>query len=329
MTAMITPFDEEGGLDLDGAVELAKWLVQHGTEALVVSGTTGESPTLRDEEKLELWRAVSEAVTVPVVAGSGSNDTAHSVELTKAAKGAGAAAILAVAPYYNRPSQAGLREHFRAVAEATSLPVYVYDIPVRTGRAVAHETLLWLAREVPNVVGLKDAAGNPAATARLIGAAPASFDVYSGDDAMTLPLLAVGAVGVIGVATHWAGEIFAQMIGSFLAGELDQAILLNQSLLDSYAYESSDDAPNPVPVKYLMGLLGLPAGPLRLPLGPYPAELKARAEGVLAGLGLRPGQFALRGEAGSAGLESGSQGGPGSARSASLAPTAGSMSSGG
>src|ERR1700738_5125936 len=158
LTAMITPFDDEGALDLDGAVTLARWLVDHGNEGLVVAGHTGGSPGLSDAEKRDLWRAVAEAVTVPVIAGSTTNDTAHSIELTRAAKEAGAAGILAVTPYYNRPSQAGLDAHFRGVASATDLPVLIYDIPVRTGRKVAHETLVKLAREVPTIVGVKDAA---------------------------------------------------------------------------------------------------------------------------------------------------------------------------
>jgi 4-hydroxy-tetrahydrodipicolinate synthase len=166
ITAMVTPFDDRFALDLDGAATLGRWLVDHGSDALVVAGTTGEGTVLSNDEKAELWRVVAEAVTVPVIAGSGTNDTRHSVELTKLAEVAGAAGILAVTPYYNRPSQAGLAAHFRAVAGATSLPVLVYDIPVRTGRKVAHDTLLGLAREVPNVVGVGQAAGRGAARLR-------------------------------------------------------------------------------------------------------------------------------------------------------------------
>ncbi len=194
LTAMVTPFTADGSLDLDGAATLARWLVEHGNDGLVVAGTTGESPVLSDAEKRDLWRAVSEAVTVPVIAGSGTNDTAHSVELSRMAADAGAAGILAVTPYYSRPPQTGLDAHFRAIASATNLPVLIYDIPIRTGRKVAHETLVSLAHDVATIVGVKDAAGDPAASARLLAETPAGFDLYSGDDALTLPLLAIGAV---------------------------------------------------------------------------------------------------------------------------------------
>src|SRR5215210_1818219 len=194
VTAMVTPFSEDGALDVEAAADLARWLADHGSDGLVVAGTTGEGPVLSDDEKLDLWRAVTEAVTIPVVAGTGSNDTAHSVELTRRAAGTGVAGALIVTPYYNRPSQSGLDAHFRAVAEASSVPVLIYDIPVRTGRKVSHDVLVRLAREVPQVVGVKDAAGDVAGTARLLAAAPDDFEVYSGDDGLTLPLLAVGAV---------------------------------------------------------------------------------------------------------------------------------------
>jgi 4-hydroxy-tetrahydrodipicolinate synthase len=168
LSAMVTPFDEAGALDLDGAVGLAKHLAESGSDGIVATGTTGEAPVLSDSERVDLLRALAESLTIPVLAGSTTNDTAHSVELTKAAEAAGAAGILAVTPYYNRPSQIGLTRHFTAVAEATSLPVVLYDIPVRTGRKIATETMLRLAREVPNIVAVKDAAGDIAATARLL-----------------------------------------------------------------------------------------------------------------------------------------------------------------
>src|SRR5438874_7405226 len=158
LTAMATPFDDDGRLDVDGAVRLARWLTEHGNDGLVVAGTTGEGPVLSDDERLELWRAVAEAVSVPVVAGTGTNDTAHSVELTRRAAGTGIAGTLVVTPYYNRPSQAGLEAHFRAVAATADLPMLIYDIPIRTGRKVSHDLLVKLAGDVPNIVGVKDAA---------------------------------------------------------------------------------------------------------------------------------------------------------------------------
>jgi 4-hydroxy-tetrahydrodipicolinate synthase len=284
LTAMVTPFDDAGGLDLDGAATLARWLVKHGSEGLVVAGTTGESPVLSDDEKVSLWEAVVAAVTVPVVAGSTSNDTAHSVALTVRAAHAGVAGILAVTPYYSRPSQVGLDAHFRAVAAATSLPVLIYDIPIRTGRKVAHETLVTLARQVPTIVGVKDATANPAEAARLIAEAPPGFDLYSGDDSLTVPLLAVGAGGVISVAAHWAGEEIADMVTSFFKGDVDGARRMNARLLESWRFQSGDLTPNPIPTKAMMRALGLPAGQCRLPVGPAPEGLEARALEVLGRL---------------------------------------------
>ncbi len=182
LSAMVTPFDEHGELDLDVAAELARYLQSHGHDGLVIAGTTGEAPVLDDDERLSLFAAVIEAVTIPVVAGTGTYDTRHSVHLTKQAAALGAAGALAVCPYYNRPSQAGIDAHVRAIAAASELPVMVYDIPVRTGRKISTASLLRLAREVPNVVALKDAAGNPGETAALISSAPSGFEVYSGDD---------------------------------------------------------------------------------------------------------------------------------------------------
>jgi 4-hydroxy-tetrahydrodipicolinate synthase len=279
--AMITPFDPEGRLDLDGAQQLARWLTQHGNDFLVVAGTTGEAPALTGAEKADLWRAVAEAVTVPVVAGSGTADTAHSVELTRAAVDAGASGILAVTPYYNRPSQAGIEAHMRAVSEAAQrLPVLLYDIPVRTGRKASHETILRLASQGV-IVGVKDATGNPAGAAALVAEAPAAFDLYSGNDADTLPLLAVGAVGTISVESHWAGEVVAEMIANFMKGDVDGARSLNQRLIPSHVFQSTDEAPNPVPAKLMMRLLGQPAGECRSPMGPTPAGLEERARQVL------------------------------------------------
>jgi 4-hydroxy-tetrahydrodipicolinate synthase len=284
VTAMVTPFDVEGALDLDGAAALARWLADHGSDGLVVAGTTGEGSVLTDDEKLDLWRATAEAVTIPVIAGTGSNDTAHSIELTRQAAAVGAAGVLAVTPYYNRPAQTGLEAHFRAVAAATTLPVLVYDIPVRTGRKVSHDVLVRLATEVSNIAGVKDAASDVAATARLAAATPDSFEVYSGNDDLTLALLAVGAVGVVGVATHWVGPQMAEMIAAFAKGDTQRAREVNATLFQSFAFESTDAAPNPVPAKAVMRALGLAVGQCRLPMGPAPAGLDDEARRLLAGL---------------------------------------------
>jgi 4-hydroxy-tetrahydrodipicolinate synthase len=285
LTAMITPFDSRGRLDLDGAAKLASWLVEQGNDGLVVAGTTGESPTLTHDEQIELIRAVCQAVSVPVLAGAGSNDTRAAVELTERATEAGATGILSVAPYYNRPSQAGLLHHFTAIAAATDLPVVLYDIPVRTGRKVDTATLLELAQGVDNIVAVKDAAANPAETAVLLAQAPEGFEVYSGDDALTLPLLAVGAVGVIGVATHWVARETSDMIRAFFAGDVARACAINQRLLPSYAFETGDRNPNPVPTKAMMKVLGMPGGDCRPPMGPEPDDLQTRARRILADLG--------------------------------------------
>jgi 4-hydroxy-tetrahydrodipicolinate synthase len=281
---MVTPFDDDGAVDLDVAAQLARWLAEHGSDGLVVAGTTGEGSTLTDDEKLDLWRAVAEAVTVPVIVNTGSNDTAHSVHLTRQAAGLGAAGVLAVTPYYNRPSQAGLEAHFRAIASATDLPVMLYDIPVRSGRKISHDVMVRLAVDVPNMAGVKDAAADVAATARLIAAVPDRFEVYSGNDDHTLALLALGAVGVVGVATHWVGLEMGELIAAASKGDLAHAREINGRLLESFQFETGDAAPNPIPAKAMMRTLGLAVGECRLPMGPAPAGLEDRAREVYAAL---------------------------------------------
>lgn len=287
LTAMVTPFDSEGALDLEAAGRLARWLQDHGNDGLVVAGTTGESPVLTDDERLSLFAAVIEAVTIPVVAGTGTNDTSHSVHMTKEATRLGASGILAVTPYYNRPSQAGIAGHMGAMAEATDLPVVLYDIPVRSGRKISSATILDLSRRHRNVLALKDAAGNPGETASVIANAPDGFEVYSGDDSLTLPLLSVGAVGVIGVATHWTGLDHQTMFQRWQSGDASGARRVNQALLPSFAYETGDDAPNPIPSKVMMNHLGVPVGECRLPMGPAPDFVLERAKTVLAALDAR------------------------------------------
>jgi 4-hydroxy-tetrahydrodipicolinate synthase len=260
--AMVTPFDEQGALDTDGAVRLARWLCDQGNDFLVVSGTTGESPVLSDAEKSDLWRAVIGAVSVPVVAGTSTADTAHSVELTKAAVAAGAAGILAVTPYYSRPSQAGIETHMRAIAGAAGgRPVLLYDIPVRSGRKVAPEVILRLAADGV-IAGVKDATANPD----------------------TLPLLAVGAVGVISVESHWAGEEVAELLAAFAKGDVDHARSVNTRLVPSHRWQSTDAAPNPVPAKAMLRALGLPAGHCRAPMGPDPEGIEDEARAVFSRL---------------------------------------------
>lgn len=281
LSAMITPFDDGGALDLDEARRLARWLEANGHDGLVVAGTTGEAPVLTDDERLSLIAAVAEAVTIPVVAGSCTNDTAHSVHLTSEVAALGAAGVLAVCPYYNRPSQAGIEAHIRAVAAASALPVMLYDIPVRSGRKISTDTMLRLAREVPTVVALKDAANNPGESAALLSRAPAGFELYSGEDMMTLPLLASGAVGTVGVATHWTGPDHQELFRHWESGDLAAARLVNARLVESFVFEGGDDAPNPIPTKAVMRHFGFRVGQARLPLGPAPVAVEQRVPEVL------------------------------------------------
>jgi 4-hydroxy-tetrahydrodipicolinate synthase len=284
ITAMATPFCEDGALDLDGAVELARWLCAHGSDGLVVAGSTGEATSLSDAEKLDLWRAVSSGVTAPVIAGTGTADTGHSVELTRSAADTGAAAVLVVTPYYSRPSQAGLAAHFRAVAAATSLPVVLYDIPSRTGRRLAGSTVRSLVSDVSNIVAIKDAAGDVAGSSRLLAETPERFELYSGDDHLTLPLLSVGASGVVSVASHWAGEELAELVSAYSTGDNYRARHINSLLIPSFDFESTEEAPNPMPAKAMLRVMGLPGGQCRPPLGPAPASLDHGARNLLAQL---------------------------------------------
>ena len=244
--AMVTPFDETGELDIDAAVALAKWLVAEGNESLVVAGTTGESATLSIDEKLTLFEAIAAAVTVPVIAGTTGSNTRQDIGLTAEASKLGIAGVLGVSPYYSRPSQTGIEVHFRAIASSTDLPVVLYDIPKRTGRKMSTSTLIRLANDVTNIVALKDAAGDPSETAKVIAASPNDFEVYSGDSPMNLPLIAVGAVGAIGVCTHWAAPEHVAMFNAWDRNDIGEAQRLNRLLIESYEFEGNDDAPNPV-----------------------------------------------------------------------------------
>lgn len=266
LTAMVSPFTVDGALDLDGAQRLAAHLVDHGSDGIVVAGSTGESPTLTHAETLDLFRAVVEAVggRAEVVAGTGKNDTAATIALSREAAAIGVDGLLLVSPYYNRPSQRGLVGHFGAVADAVDgLPVVLYDIPSRTGVELSAETILGLASAHANVVGLKDAAGNFPKSAEVVSQAPAGFRLYAGDDVSTLPLLSLGAVGVISVAAHLVGEDLAAMVDAF-ATDPGKAREIHFKLLPLFSALFCDV--NPVPLKAAMRLAGLPAGPVRAPL---------------------------------------------------------------
>ena len=264
LTAMVTPFRADGSLDTERAAALAARLVDLGNDGLVVSGTTGEAPTTTDAEQDALLRAVVEAVgdRAVVVAGVGTNDTAHTVELARAAEKAGAAGLLVVTPYYNRPPQSGLLAHFTTVADATGLPVLLYDIPVRSGVPIETETLLRLA-EHPRIVANKDAKGDLFATQRVL--AESDLAVYSGDDALNLPLLACGAVGVVSVTGHVIADRHAALIAALDAGDLVTAQAVNAASLP-VTVGIMTRTQGAIMAKAALGLLGFPVGPCRLPL---------------------------------------------------------------
>ncbi|MBU8859499.1 MULTISPECIES: 4-hydroxy-tetrahydrodipicolinate synthase [unclassified Micromonospora] len=286
MTAMVTPFTPDGSLDLDGAARLAEYLVdEQGNDALVLNGTTGESPTTTEAEKESLIRAVVEAVgdRARIVAGVGTNDTRHTVELASQAEKAGAHGLLVVTPYYNKPPQAGLLRHFTTVADATGLPVMLYDIPHRAGVAIATETLVKLA-EHGRIVAVKDAKGDLFATSEVLSRTDLAY--YSGEDALTLPMLSIGAVGVVGTSTHFTGALTKQMIEAFEAGDNARALTLHRQLLPLYT--GIFRTQGTILVKAGLGAQGRPAGPVRPPLvdatGDELAQL--RADCAAAGLPL-------------------------------------------
>jgi 4-hydroxy-tetrahydrodipicolinate synthase len=264
LTAMVTPFDVAGGLDLDKAGELATYLVdQQGNDGLVVSGTTGESPTTTDAEKADLLAAVVEAVgdRAAVVAGVGTFDTVHTVHLAQQAQKAGADGLLVVTPYYSRPPAAGLLAHFRAVADASDLPVMLYDIPSRTGTPIGTDMLLELA-EHDRIVAVKDAKGDVSASARVLAETDLAY--YSGNDAETLPLLSIGAVGVVGTSTHFSGTGTKAMIEAYERGDVAEALRRHRQLLPIYT--GIFRTQGTILVKAGLKLRGLDVGPVRLPL---------------------------------------------------------------
>jgi 4-hydroxy-tetrahydrodipicolinate synthase len=285
VTAMVTPFTDDLSLDVDRAQELAGWLVDHGSDGLVVTGSTGESATLSDEEKVTMWRAVAEAVgdRATVIAGTGTYDTAHSIHLTEEAEKAGADGILIVTPYYNKPPQRGLLEHFTRIAGATSLPILAYNIPGRTGLRIEQDTLLRMA-EVENIVAVKDSTGDFDAIAHLVRAAPDGFEVYCGDDWATFGYVCLGAAGVVSVAAHVVGERIRQMIDQLEGGDVASARKLHYELLP--VFDAMFITSNPIPLKKAMELIGQPVGPPRLPLVEANGDETSRIEAVLKEAGV-------------------------------------------
>ena len=285
VTAMVTPFRGDHAVDLDGARDLASWLVDNGSDAVVVAGSTGESPTLSSKEKSELFRAVGEAIRGrgKLICGTGTYSTAESLELTQAAEAAGADGLLVVTPYYNKPPQRGLVAHFERIADATELPVILYNIPGRTATRIEHETLLRLA-ERPNIVAVKDSTGDFQAITKLVAESPEGFEVYSGDDWATFGYLCLGAVGVVSVAAHLVGPQIRQMIELIETGDVPAARKIHESL--SPLFNALFVTSNPIPLKAALEMVGRPCGDPRLPLVPATAEEKDRVRRALEDAGL-------------------------------------------
>lgn len=283
LTAMVTPFKADLSVDWAGAERLAQYLAANGSDALVVHGTTGESPTLTHEEEYELYKVVKKAVgdRCKIIAGTGSNSTETSIKSTQKAEAVGVDGIMLVVPYYNKPSQEGLYQHFKAVAAATSLPIILYNIPGRTGINLTPETTARLAG-IKNIVGLKDAAGSLDQTSQTRQICPKDFIIWSGDDSLTLPMMAVGATGIISVASHVAGKEIAAMVAAFHAGDIEKARELHLKLLP--LFKVLFIAPNPAPVKYALELIGHPVGKTRLPLVEPTATEKEQIKKVLQDL---------------------------------------------
>ena len=264
ITAMVTPFDKDGAIDWDGVARLAQYLVDTGHDGIAVNGTTGEAPTTKSSEKLEIIKVVKSVVggKVKVLSGAGDNETSYTVEQAKRSQDAGADGILIVTPYYNKPPQAGIEAHFRAVAAATDLPIMMYDIPGRTGVEIESDTIVKLFETVDNIVALKDAKGNIAATSWVIKRC--GIPVYSGDDILNLPFLSVGAVGFVSVCGHTVGRELKEMLNAWFAGDSARALEIHQQLLP--VFTGTFRTQGAILTKAAMNLMGLPGGTTRLPL---------------------------------------------------------------
>ena len=280
LTAMVTPFDSKGEVDYKQAKKLALALLNSGSDGLVISGTTGESPTLSKEEKMRLLKEVKSAVgnKGSVVAGTGTYSTRESVELTKEAEKAGADAALLVVPYYNKPTQQGLKEHFSAIAGSTSLPCILYNVPSRTITGLTADTVIELSR-IENIIGLKEANGDLVQTARILDGAKKGFLVYSGNDSDTFPMLSIGGYGVISVTSHLVGIQMADMISKVVSGKAAKAAAIHRSLLP--LMNVLFVVANPIPIKYALNYVGFNVGKPRLPLTPPDEKSAAIIESVL------------------------------------------------
>jgi 4-hydroxy-tetrahydrodipicolinate synthase len=281
LTAMITPFDIEGNVDYARAEQIALHLVETGTDTLVVCGTTGESPTLSWDEQYKLFSVIQQAVAgkAKIMAGTGSNSTSEAIEATQKAAYLGLDGTLQVTPYYNKPPQEGLYHHFRAIAEATpEIPILLYNVPGRTGCKLEPETVARLA-EIPSIIGIKEATGDLDQASQIRALTPANFAIYSGDDSLTLPLMAVGAKGVVSVASHLVGKELQTMMQSFAAGKVEEALQIHIQLFP--LFKALFLTSNPIPLKLALRLLGLDTGIVRSPLVSGSADLEAKLKIVL------------------------------------------------
>jgi 4-hydroxy-tetrahydrodipicolinate synthase len=271
LTAMVTPFDRNGDVDFNATRTLVNYLIANGSDGLVVAGTTGESPTLTTEEKVELFKFVVEVADgrVPVIAGTGSNNTRASIHLTRKAEEVGVDGVMLVTPYYNKPSQEGLYKHFKAIAQSTSLPVMLYNIPGRSAVNMSVETIVRLS-EINNIVSVKEASGDLDAMAQIISQTPSDFSLYSGDDGLTLPVLAIGGAGIVSVSSHIIGNEMQDMITSYKNGSVDHAAIIHRHLLPMM--KALFTAPSPSPVKAALNMRGINVGGVRLPMVPLNIE---------------------------------------------------------
>lgn len=267
LTAMVTPFNDDLTVDYAGVKKLARYLIENGSDGLVVCGSTGESPTLSREEKLQIIAAVKEEVggETCIIAGTGSNDTLASIELTSEAEKLGVDGIMLVGPYYNKPPQEGFYQHFKMIAEKTSLPVMLYNVPGRTAKNIEAETVARLA-EIDNIVAIKEASGDLNQISKIRRLTPPDFVIYSGDDALTLPVLAIGGVGIVSVAAHIIGKELKQLVGLYKAGKVREAAELHAQLFP--IFQGIFVTANPIPIKFLLNASGVQVGPVRPPLIP-------------------------------------------------------------
>ncbi|MGG1595652.1 4-hydroxy-tetrahydrodipicolinate synthase [Terribacillus saccharophilus] len=280
ITAMVTPFDNQGQIDFDATTRLLDYLIENGTDAVVVAGTTGESPTLSHEEKLTLFRHAVKTVggRIPIIAGTGSNNTQASIELTKEAEDIGVDAALIVAPYYNKPNQRGLYAHFEAVANSTKLPIMLYNIPGRSVVKIEAETVIELSK-ISNIVSVKDSTGDLSSMTKVITGTPDDFSLYSGDDDLTLPIAAIGGDGIVSVSSHIVGNEMQALLQAFEAGNVGEAARIHQQILP--VMQGLFQAPNPTPVKEALNQKGVAVGGVRLPLVELTDEEKENVSKLL------------------------------------------------